>query len=175
MRRIPIVQGEHAVVTEPHVVVSTVLGSCIAVCLQDAVARVGGMNHFLLGEPVAGHEVSAQDMQRYGVHAMEVLVNGLMKRGAARDRLKAHIYGGANVVAGLGSIGCHNAAFARRFCHTEGIAIVHEDVGGSFARRVEFLPYEGKSRCSRVAHAPAPPVIATPVPMAAASGELELF
>lgn len=175
MRRIPIVQGEHAVVAEPHVVVSTVLGSCIAVCLQDSVAHVGGMNHFLLGEPVTGHELSPQDMQRYGVHAMEMLINGLMQKGAARDRLKAHIYGGANVVAGLGAIGSHNAAFARRFCRTEGISIVHEDVGGSFARRVEFLPYEGKSRCSRVAHAPAPPAIAKPVPMPAASGELELF
>ena len=175
MRRVPIVQGEHAVFAEPHVIVSTVLGSCIAVCLQDPVARVGGMNHFLLGEPVTGYELGPQDMQRYGVHAMEVLINALMQKGAARDRLKAHIYGGANVVAGLGTIGSQNAAFARRFCKTEAIAIAHEDVGGSFARRVEFLPHEGKSRCARVSHAPAPVLLPKPVKTSAHSGELELF
>jgi len=175
MRRVPIVQGEHAVFAEPHVIISTVLGSCIAVCLQDPVARVGGMNHFLLGEPITGHELSPQDMQRYGVHAMEVLINALMQKGASRDRLKAHIYGGANVIAGLGQIGSHNAAFARRFCKAEGISIAHEDVGASFARRVEFLPYEGKSRCTRVSHAPAPVMPVRPVQAPAPSGELELF
>lgn len=174
MRRIAIVQGEHAVVAEPHVIVSTVLGSCIAVCLQDPVARVGGMNHFLLGEPVGGHEVGPHDMQRYGVHAMEMLINAMMARGAVRERLRAHLYGGANIVAGLGSIGTHNAAFARRFCRTEGISIAHEDVGGSFARRVEFLPYDGKSRCARTVQGPPAAIPARPVP-AAQSGELELF
>lgn len=175
MRRVSIVQGEHAVISEPHVVVSTVLGSCIAVCLQDAVAHIGGMNHFLLSEPGSAAEVAPHDLQKYGVHAMEVLINAMMVRGAVRERLRAHIYGGANVVAGLGQIGSHNAAFARRFCRTEGISIVHEDVGGSFARRIEFMPYEGKSRCARIAQAPAVAAPPKPLPMPAKSGELELF
>lgn len=174
MRRMSIVQGEHAVVSEPHVVLSTVLGSCIAVCLQDPVARIGGMNHFLLSEPASG-EIGPGEMQRYGIHAMEVLINGMMARGAARERLRAHIYGGANVVSGLGEIGSQNAAFARRFCRTEGISIAHEDVGGAFARRVEFLPHEGKSRCSRVSQVPAAPARPKPIAPLAKSGELELF
>ena len=62
MRRVSIVQGENAVVAEPDVVVSTLLGSCVAACLYDPVAKVGGMNHFLLGEPNADHRVSASDM-----------------------------------------------------------------------------------------------------------------
>lgn len=175
MRRISIVQGEHAVVGEPDVVLSTVLGSCIAVCLQDPVAKLGGMNHFLLSEPGHGAELGPQDLQRYGIHAMEVLINGLMARGAVRGRLRAHIYGGANVVAGLGQIGSHNAAFARRFCRTEGISIAHEDVGGSFARRVEFLPHQGKSRCARVTQLPPPVAPAKSLPALPRSGELELF
>jgi chemotaxis protein CheD len=175
MRRVSIVQGEHAVVSEPHVVLSTVLGSCIAVCLQDPVARIGGMNHFLLSEPSTGADVGPTELQRYGIHAMEVLINGLMAKGASRERLRAHIYGGANVVAGLGKIGSHNAAFARRFCRTEGISIAHEDVGGNCARRVEFLPHEGKSRCTRVSQAPARVAAPKPVPAPARSGELELF
>lgn len=174
MRRIPIIQGEHAVVAEPDTVIATVLGSCIAACLHDPVARIGGMNHFLLGEPRPGHAVGPEDMQRYGLHAMELLINAMMQAGAVRARLKAHLYGGANVVAGLGSIGTGNAAFARRFMATEGIALGHLDVGGSHARKVEFLPYEGKARATAVAGAP-PPVAPVAAAVPARGGELELF
>ncbi|MFV0623225.1 chemotaxis protein CheD [Sphingomonas sp. ac-8] len=173
MRRISIIQGEHAVVTEPDTVISTVLGSCIAVCLRDGVARIGGMNHFLLGEPDPGHHISVQDRQRYGLHAMELLINALMGRGAVRSRLTAQLYGGGNVVAGLGTIGQSNADFARRFLQTENIPLIHADVGGTHARRVEFLPVEGKARSTAVTDAP-PPVM-RPAPVPAASGDLELF
>lgn len=173
MRRISIIQGEHAVVAEPGTVVTTVLGSCIAVCLQDSVARIGGMNHFLLGEPDPNHQVNVRDLQRYGLHAMELLINAMMQQGAARQRLKAQLYGGANVVAGLGEIGRKNAEFARRFLATENIPLGHADVGGTHARRVEFLPYEGKARCTVVAEAP--PVVMRPAPAPAPSGDLELF
>lgn len=174
MRRISIVQGENAVVSEPHVIVSTLLGSCVAACLYDPVAKVGGMNHFLLGEPGADHRVAPGDMARYGVHAMELLINGMMAVGAVRSRLQAHLYGGATIISGLGSIGASNAAFARRFMETEGIAIGHCDLGGTSARKIEFLPHEGRSRCTRVSdrvpEAPPVPVI-PPAPV----GELELF
>lgn len=174
MRRVSIVQGENAIVAEPHVIVSTLLGSCVAACLYDPVAKVGGMNHFLLGEPSADHRVSALDMQRYGVHAMELLINGMMAKGAARNRLRAHLYGGANIVSGLGSIGSSNAAFARRFMADEGIEVAHCDLGGTSARKVEFLPHEGRSRCNRVSERvpERPPV---PVTLPPAGGDLELF
>ena len=113
MKRIAIVQGEYRVVTEPHVMITTVLGSCVAVCLQDSVARVGGMNHFLLAEPTPGNVTNRADMQRYGIHAMELLINEMMRHGASRERLRAHLYGGANVVAGLGNIGSRLAALCR--------------------------------------------------------------
>jgi chemotaxis protein CheD len=173
VRRISIVQGEHAVVAEPDVVISTVLGSCIAVCIQDNVARIGGMNHFLLGEPGENQQVSAQDLQRYGLHAMELLINAMMRMGAVRARLKAHLYGGANIIAGLGPIGTSNAEFARRFLQTEGIPVGHVDVGGTHARRVEFMAYAGKARSTAVKDAP--PLLIPIVPAAALGGELELF
>lgn len=172
MRKISIVQGEHAVVGEPGVMISTLLGSCVAVCLHDGTAKVGGMNHFLLGEPGADQKVSASDMQRYGVHAMEVLINELMKLGASRQRLRAHIYGGANIISGLGAIGSNNGAFAKRFMQTEGIAIGHCDLGGTSARKVDFVPYEGRSRSIRVSERVP---TAAPVPIPARGGELELF
>ena len=175
MRRIPIVQGEHRVVTEPNVVITTVLGSCVAVCLQDPVARIGGMNHFLLAEPAPGNVTAKADMQRYGIHAMELLINEMMRHGAARDRLRAHLYGGANIVAGLGNIGGTNASFARAFIEMEGIAIGHCDLGGHKARKVEFLPYEGKARSAIVTDVPLAPPMPRPQPRLAPAGEIELF
>jgi chemotaxis protein CheD len=173
MERISIIQGEHAVVARPNVTVSTVLGSCVAVCLQDSVARVGGMNHFLLGEP--DRHVQERNLLSYGIHAMELLINEMMKLGAARTRLRAHLYGGANMIAGLGQIGSKNADFARRFVAAEGIAIAHVDLGGTHARRVEFQPFEGRSRCNRVAHAPEPVVVPPVHRPLQTIGELELF
>lgn len=172
MRRINLIQGDQMVVRDPGVLLTTLLGSCIAVCLHDGVANVGGMNHFLLGQPDADHQVSGTDLQRYGVHAMELLINAMMQNGAARHRLRAHIYGGATMVAGLGGIGQANAGFAQRFVATEGIAIGHVDVGGARARKVEFLAHEGKSRATLVTD----PVPVQPVRAPAlAGGDLELF
>ena len=174
MRRLAIVQGEHAVVSEPGVIVSTLLGSCVSACLFDPIAKIGGMNHFLLGEPSADQRVGAGEMARYGVHAMEVVINEMMKKGAIRSRLMAHLYGGATIVSGLGGIGTSNAAFARRFMETEGITVAHSDLGGTSARKIEFLPHEGRSRCVKVAdrvpERPPVPVLA-PLP----GGDLELF
>ncbi len=172
MQRIPIIQGEHRVVAQPDVLISTILGSCVAVCLHDAAARVGGMNHFLLSEPRPDLVVSEADLQRYGVHAMELLINEMMKLGAMRSRLRAQIYGGANVIVGLGFIGSSNATFARRFLKTEGIPVTHADVGGKCARKIEFRPYEGKARCVELSDVAAVPTKAVPL---AAGGELELF
>jgi len=172
-RRIPIIEGENAVTGEAGTVISTVLGSCIAVCLHDAEARLGGMNHFLLGEPQQDHQLSDIDLQRYGVHAMELLINATMKAGGQRSRLRANLYGGANIIAGLGGIGTANAAFARRFLETEGIAIGQADTGGTLARKLEFRPYDGKIRCKSVVDRPLPPPVAPRLPVG--SGEIELF
>lgn len=172
MRKRTIVQGEHAVLADPQVAIVTVLGSCVAVCLHDSAARVGGMNHFLLGEPAGNRPLGANELQRYGIHAMELLINEMMRQGAARHRLRAHLYGGANVVRALRSIGDSNAAFARRFIAEEGIALARADLGGHHARRVEFLPYEGKARCIAVE---ATPEQVPARPKLPPSGELELF
>jgi chemotaxis protein CheD len=173
MKRVPIVQGEHKVVAEPDVMITTLLGSCIAVCLHDGVARVGGMNHFLLAEPASGRQLSDADMQCYGIHAMELLINEMMIKGALRSRMTAQIYGGANVVSGLGApIGSNNAAFAQRFLEVEGISVGHSNVGGRRARKVEFLPWEGKARCTYVQESV--PVVPIKI-LAVAGGELELF
>ena len=171
MRRVSIIQGEHRVLGEPAVMLTTVLGSCVAVCLHDQTAKIGGMNHFLLGEPTPGQTIRPEEMQRYGVHAMELLINDMMHAGAKRERLTAHLYGGANIIAGLEAIGTSNANFALRFMQTEAIPVRHQDLGGTKARKVEFLPYDGKVRAIKVNDTP-PPIQRPQKPV---TNDVELF
>ena len=87
-------------------VLTTLLGSCVAACIRDPMAGVGGMNHFLLpGGTLGGND---RAVQRHGVHAMELLVNDLLKHGARRDRLEAKLFGGARMIDGLTDVGRQN-------------------------------------------------------------------
>ena len=152
-RKMHVIQGEHAVSRDQDVVMTTLLGSCIAVCLHDPVAGVGGMNHFLLAETNDGVRFEEAAM-RYGAYAMEVLINDLMKLGASRDRLEAKIFGGAKMFDALNDVGLGNAAFAKSFLQDEGIPVTGVSVGGRRARRVEFWPASGRARQREVERAP---------------------
>jgi chemotaxis protein CheD len=145
-RRINIVQGEHHVESSPDVVLTTLLGSCVAACLWDAEAGVGGMNHFLLPGAESEARESSGETMRYGVYAMELLVNGLLRRGAQRSRLQAKLFGGACMVRGLTDIGELNAAFAERFLRAENIPMVGGSLRGSHGRRIQFWPGSGRAR-----------------------------
>lgn len=137
-----ITQGETYVSGADDEVISTVLGSCVAACMRDPVARIGGMNHFLL--PDGGDRDGGA--LRYGAYAMEQLINGLLGRGAARERLEAKLFGGANVVASLSGVGWRNADFAEQFLMREGITVVGGDLRGSAPRRIQYWPTTGRAR-----------------------------
>jgi len=174
MKRIHIIQGEYRVIDDPDTVLATVLGSCVAACLRDAGAGVGGMNHFLLpGDFTSSRNGEAE---RYGVHLMELLVNGLLKKGARRDHLEGKLFGGARMMEGLSDIGARNAEFAKRFLRNEGIRLVAEHLGGDRGRRVEYEPVSGRARQSllsgQTTHAAPPPIVMPKLP---AAGSLELF
>ncbi|MGB8811733.1 MAG: chemotaxis protein CheD, partial [Paracoccaceae bacterium] len=138
-----VVQGEYRVSEDPSEVLSTVLGSCVAVCMHDPVRKLGGMNHFLLPY---GQEEGLSRPVRYGLFAMETLINALMKQGAKKSRLQAKLFGGARISADLRDIGQSNAAFAREFLVTEGIQCLGESLGGVNARRVNYRPATGQAR-----------------------------
>lgn len=144
-KRVHIIQGEYKVVRDPDVVLATILGSCVAACLRDPVAGVGGMNHFLL-PGTGGALMSGGDATRYGVHLMELLINGLLKQGARRDRLEAKIFGGAKTIASFSNVGEQNAEFATQFLKDEGIPIVGASTGGEHGRKLEFWPLSGRAR-----------------------------
>jgi chemotaxis protein CheD len=170
-RRINIVQGEFKVSDDPHVVLTTLLGSCVGACIRDPQAGVGGMNHFLLPGAEVG---SSKESERLGVHLMELLLNGLMRQGAQRDRLEAKLFGGARMMSGLSDIGKKNAEFAKLFLAYEGIKIVGGDTGGEHGRRIQFWPVIGRALQSYISK-----VVDTPPPRSLAprtsSGEVDLF
>lgn len=136
-----IVQGEFVVAEHPEAMISTILGSCVAACMRDPVAGLGGMNHFLL----PGEGEGRQGLQ-YGAYSMELLINGLLSRGARRDRLEAKLFGGGRMLRGLTDIGRQNSAFAERFLRDEQIAYLGGSLGGDHARRIQFWPATGRVR-----------------------------
>lgn len=170
---ITVMQGQSRVSAAPDTVLSTVLGSCVATCLFDPKARLGGMNHFLLPEPGGGSGKATVD-EHYGVYLMELLINEMLANGARKSNMRAHLYGGANMHAGMQQIGSMNVAFARHFLNREGIELARESLGGNAARRVEFRPSSGQVRCRMVENSMAPePRPSRPQP--GAMGDVELF
>lgn len=174
-KRINVIQGMTHVTSDPGVVLTTVLGSCVSACLFDGIAGVGGMNHFLLSQPRHGDLGMDGAAERYGAYAMELLINEMLKAGASRSRMKAHLYGGANMHAGMQEIGSANARFAIDFLARDGIPLTFSNLGGTSARRVDFRAVKGQARCRMLADQ-SPPVETRPTPIAVASvGDVELF
>ena len=170
-QRIHVGQGDHHVTSDPNVMLTTILGSCVAMCLRDPQSGVGGMNHFLLPE---GAGAGTDAGRRYGAYAMELLINDVMKAGARRDRLEAKLFGGGRMFDSLKDVGMANADFAERFLRDEGIPLVGGSLRGAGGRRLHYWPVTGRAlqRAVRDSHVPAqtpPRLPATP------SGAVELF
>lgn len=142
---VKVLPGEYFVATE-DILIMTTLGSCIAACLWDRKARVGGLNHFMLPE-------GSGDDGRYGSYAMELLINEMLKRGASRQNLEAKVFGGGQVIAGMDSmnVGVRNTTFVLDYLKTEHIPVVSKDVLDIYPRKVCFLPASGKAMVKRLA------------------------
>lgn len=148
---VKILPGEYYVTSGDKLIV-TVLGSCVAVCLRDKVTGVGGMNHFLLPSDGSGETGLLTESARYGVYAMELLINHLLKMGTARTRFEAKVFGGGNVLRGLtvNNVGQRNAEFVLDYLHTEQIPVVAQDLLGEFPRKVYFFPDTGQVLVKRI-------------------------
>ena len=142
---VKVLPGEYFVHAEDLLIMTT-LGSCIAACLWDRNARIGGLNHFMLPE-------GGGDSGRYGAYAMEQLISEMMKRGASRGALEAKVFGGGQVIAGMDSlnIGERNTRFVLDYLKAERIPVVSKDVQGIYPRKVCFLPASGKAMVKRLA------------------------
>ncbi|TWO70619.1 chemoreceptor glutamine deamidase CheD [Caenimonas sedimenti] len=138
--------------TEGEGSICTLLGSCVSTCLWDPVLRIGGMNHFMLpGEPT--HSVSPWGVSaRFGIYAMEVLINEMIHLGADRRRLVAKVFGGARVLQGFESldVGAKNSEFVLGFLQEEGIQLAAQDLLGVSPRKVHFFPATGKVQVKKL-------------------------
>ena len=127
-------------------VISTLLGSCIAACLYDPKKRIIGMNHFMLSNPRYAQDmpIYASEAGRYGIHAMELLINDMMAKGTNRRLLRAKIFGGATIMSreteqsNFICVGLVNCKFIREYLADENIPVDAEDLGGSFGRVIHF-------------------------------------
>jgi len=137
--------------TGQNMLLTTVLGSCVAACLRDPVAGVGGMNHFMLPAAGADTVVDPRAAMRYGVHAMDALLAALYAGGARRERIEAKAFGGGMVLNDMkiARIGDANADFVRQYLADQGIALVAEDLGDRCPRRVNYFPASGQVRVRR--------------------------
>ncbi len=133
--------------------ITTVLGSCVSACIRDRCLGVGGMNHFML--PLSedgswGGEEVISNATRYGNHAMEHMINEILKHGGQRRNLEAKIFGGGQVMQNLSDVGERNIAFVRDYLATERIALLSEDVGSTCPRKVIYFPRTGKALVKRL-------------------------
>jgi chemotaxis protein CheD len=146
---VKVLPGEFYVSSQQEMI-STVLGSCVSACIFDRLRGIGGMNHFMLPEPIGGERGGWADTvgraARYGNDAMEQLINAILKAGGQRANLVVKVFGGGRVLATMTDIGQRNIAFVRRYLEAERLEVSAEDLGDVHPRHVQFFPTTGKAR-----------------------------
>jgi chemotaxis protein CheD len=126
-------------------IISTLLGSCVAVCLYDPVRKFGGMNHFMLPE-WNGEGVSSP---KFGDVAIRMLIDKMLKQGSSKKNLIAKVFGGAAVLETKQQvffIGERNIKVAYDMLEAENIKIVAASTGGTRGRKILFNSYTGEVR-----------------------------
>jgi chemotaxis protein CheD len=149
---VKILPGEYYATARPMLIV-TVLGSCVAACIRDKVNGIGGMNHFMLPSMTDLSEASTNKTSaRYGIYAMEALINQLLEMGADRNNLEAKVFGGGNLLKSftVDRVGERNAAFVRNYLKRERIPIVAEDLLDLYPRKIYFFPNQGTVRVKKL-------------------------
>ncbi|USD43375.1 chemotaxis protein CheD [Vibrio sp. SCSIO 43135] len=142
--------------TNTKEVICTGLGSCIAACVWDPEAHVGGMNHFLLpfdSKDQLRHwhpSDAVTTASRYGSHAMEMLINELIGLGAHRECLHTKLFGGAQMLGKHSMIGEKNIEFILNYVKQENLTVDALDLGGLEPRKVMFDPLSGKAWLKRI-------------------------
>jgi chemotaxis protein CheD len=145
-----VMPGEHAVLRQPGIL-GTLLGSCVAACFWDVRLKIGGMNHFMLPQaPDIGSPTGAP--ARYGLYAMEVLINDMLMAGCKRENLSVKVFGGANMTQtnNLNHVGQRNADFVLNFLQKDGWVAKASDLGGVHSRRIYFDTFNGDIRRMKV-------------------------
>ena len=131
---------------------STLLGSCVAVCLFDPLLKIGGINHFMLPEMKRSKHDDIDSLLS-GNFAMEALLNALLGKGAKKVRLLAKAFGDGTIIDtdhGSLSIGMRNVSFTKEWLAREGIPLKSSDFLGPWSRKIIFVPSSGEAFCKRM-------------------------
>lgn len=137
-------------ITREKEMITTVLGSCVSACIYDPSLGIGGMNHFML--PVGNSGNGDEDSARYGLFAMESLLNELYKAGCRKANLRFKLFGGGQILKDMSDIGGRNVSFAKTFLSKEGFKLESSDVGLIYPRKVNFFPHNGSAMVKRLEH-----------------------
>ena len=178
---VKLLPGEHYCTQDPEEMIVTVLGSCVAACIRNPFNGYGGMNHFMLPSSDSFEWGGVSAAMRFGNHAMETLINDVLKSGCPRDRLEIKLFGGGNVIKSQRMVGHDNARFVLDYVQNEGLSIEAHDLGGYRPRRIHYFPHSGKvsrlllerSRDQEVFEAEQSPIIAPKTEPD--EGSIELF
>ncbi|MCD6396207.1 MAG: hypothetical protein J7L71_01585 [Spirochaetaceae bacterium] len=123
--------------------ITTLLGSCISVVLIDPVNNISGMNHFMLSGEVCHKTIFASKEGKYGIFAMELLIDKMVNLGGRRGGLQAKVFGGGSVLSSYSeyteSVPVSNIRFVMKYLSDENIPVINSDIGGNEGRKVFFL------------------------------------
>jgi chemotaxis protein CheD len=176
-----IYQGDFYVSSRPDLYLTTVLGSCIAVCVRDPVTGCGGMNHFLLPDTELSEDHYPSLALRYGSYSVERLINAILSRGGRRERLEVKVFGGANVSGINSNIGGRNVDFIEHYFARERISIAAADMRGVYPRKLRYFPSTGRAQTCDIKDVEAINVVTSETAMrekmdfAATTGNIEIF
>lgn len=132
-------------ISKNNEIITTLLGSCVSVCICDKENKVYGMNHFMLPDEKKRDKISDildKSHRRYGSVAMKTLVNKMIKKGALKSNMKAKIFGGGSIISQIenhASLGVKNIEYARKFLRENNIEIVNEDTYNTHGRKLMFF------------------------------------
>jgi len=141
-------------VTRHDEMIATVLGSCVSACIRDKVLGIGGMNHFMLpiNSDAAANVLGAKmnEAARYGVYAMELLINAILKHGGQKQNFEVKVVGGGRMIANMSNVGRRNIEFVRHFLATEGLPVLAADLGDIYPRKLHYFPATGVVRVKKL-------------------------
>lgn len=154
-QKVPVHIGDVKVAEDRSLLFTIGLGSCVAVSLYDADARIGGLAHAMLPDPGTGRHGAPAG--RFATTAVPALIGLMEEAGAARERLRAHLVGGASmfrdVLEGEGlRLGRRNVEAARRALDEAGVPLGDEDVFGTYGRSVFLRTVDGRVLVTSVRH-----------------------
>ncbi len=146
-KTIKIIHPGEFYVSDEDEIIGTLLGSCIAVCLHDKQNIISGMNHFMLPGRISGSDIFNDKSAKYGITAINILIEKMEKLGGLKENFEAKIFGGGHVMytdRNYVTIPSDNIKLARVMMEIEDIPIVQSDVGDKFTRKLLMEVLSGK-------------------------------